>query len=110
MVDYVKEIFERIEMQQITEFMRHGVECIEIEEQTKTYTQQIDTANRIIDERIRSTFPNWKEHEEIINLFDENILQIKKVYIEIGIKCGARLAYQLLAQDENFLESFDGKS
>ena len=83
-MNYVKEIFERCETQQITEFMRYGVDCIKIEKQTKTYTKRIESAHHSIDEIIKSKFSNMEEHEEIIGLFDDNIMEIKNMYMEIA--------------------------
>ena len=88
-MSYTSNIFDRANIQQIREFLLHGVECVEIE--TKPYKEQIDEAQKGAMEILQRKFPDMNEREEITREIYNYVSATEQVYMEIGLQCGAKL-------------------
>ena len=95
-MSYVDAIFERLNLQHIREFLLHGVECVEISQ--SDYKQRIEEAWKPMDEVIKTNFPDTEGYEKVTDKVQGYASATQDVYMEIGIKCGAALAAQLLTR------------
>ena len=93
-MSYISEIFDRVHIQHIREFLLHGVECANISE--KSYKQRIEDSRKTAIEIIQAKFPDMDEYEPIIGEVDNYVSEVEDVYMEIGLQCGAMLAMQLI--------------
>lgn len=94
-MSYISEIFDRLDIQHIREFLLHGVECVELTD--KPYKQRIDDARKPAIDFIYKKFPNQDECEKITDEVYNYASETQDVYMEIGMQCGATLALQLLS-------------
>jgi len=94
-MSYISEIFDRLDIQHIREFLMHGVECAEID--TRTYQQRIDESLQPVNEIIQQRFPDMTEYETIRNKIYNYAITCEDVYMEIGLQCGFTLAMQTIS-------------
>lgn len=95
-MDYITEIFSRLDIQQIREFLLHGVECVEVN--TKTYMERLKEAQKPVINMIHRYFPDeMKENEKITDCIWLYSGEIEDVYMEIGLQCGFVLAMQIMS-------------
>jgi hypothetical protein len=97
-VNYTSEIFDRLNIQHIREFLLHGVPCCEISD--KSYEDRIDELQKAVIERVESGFSDNREREAVISQIFNYVDAVESVYMEIGIKCGAALAVQLFSSNK----------
>lgn len=95
-MNYTSEIFERVNLQHIREFLFHGVECLEIS--NKSYEDRIEATHDKLVKRIKDSLSNEKEYEAIIGEIYGYATAIEDAYMEIGMQCGAILAIQLIGK------------
>ena len=93
-MSYIDDIFARLNIQQLREFLLHGVECAEVS--PRNYKQRLDEAWKPALELIKQRFPEMEEYEQITNKVQIYAAATEEVSMEIGLKCGAILAAQLL--------------
>lgn len=97
-MSYINDIFERLNLQQIHEFLLHGEECFEVIRQT--YQQRLHMAERTISKRMEEKFPDIEEQEKLMFDIHHYASVMQDVYMEIGMQCGVILAMQLFTQKE----------
>ena len=97
-MNYIDEIFERLNIQNIREFLLHGAEEMNISPQS--YKERIDEKQIPAIEYIRSKFPYTDECEEITGKVYDYASACEEVYMEIGMQCGAELAMQLFDRED----------
>ena len=97
-MSYISEIFDRLDIQRVREFLLHGVADVEI--RNKPYKQRVDEVERSVYAMIQAKFPDTDENEKITNEVDDLACAIEDVYMEIGMRCGAILIAQLLANPQ----------
>lgn len=97
-MNYTFEIFNRLNIQHIREFLLHGVECFDISD--KSYEDRIEELEKAVIKRVESEFPDRKESEVVISEIYNYASAVESVYMEIGMKCGAVIAIQLLGVDK----------
>ena len=95
---YIKDTFARMDLQQIREFLMYGTELDE-KEAAVPYEIRLKNASDPIYKRINSLYPEIDEHTKACNDIAQAITAFEEVYMEIGMKAGARLIYQLLLSD-----------
>ncbi len=93
-MSYITEIFERLDLQHIREFLLHGSECVEISD--KPYKQRIDDALKPATAMLQSKFPDMAEYDKVTEHICHYASTLEDVYMEIGMHCGATLATKLL--------------
>ena len=91
---YIDDIFTRLDIQRIREFLMSGSECVETER--GSYKERLDEAEKAAMDIIEKKFPDVGEHEEIVDKVCVYASTAKEVFMEIGMKCGAVLIAQLL--------------
>lgn len=94
-MNYIDEIFDRADLQQIREFLLYGVECKKPSD--KSYLQRLLDAETPAIDRIKKKFPDEKDYEEITNAVYDYSSTVENVYMEIGMQCGTILTMQLLS-------------
>jgi len=94
---YVKKIFERLDLQQIRNFLFTGVELREIDE--RTYIERLEEESQSIEKRLENIFKNKEELDEVFYELGQSEETHAEVFFEMGIKVGARLIFQLLYQN-----------
>lgn len=91
-MNFISEIFERANLQQICDFLLYGAEAVQISD--KSYEQRIKEADHQMIAVIKENLPNYNdtEIENVINRISNYCLDLEKVYMEIGIQCGIMLS------------------
>lgn len=54
-MSYISEIFNRLDIQHLREFLLHGVECVKVN--PKDYKERIDETRKITIDFVRKNFP-----------------------------------------------------
>lgn len=90
-MNYIDEIFFRGDIQQIREFLLHGVEG---EVDPRAYKERAESAHKRLAARLLEACPDEKEYEKMTEPVYDYVRAIEAVYMEIGLQLGARLAAQ----------------
>jgi len=98
---YINEMFKRVNIQHLREFILNEVEATEIS--TSTYNERLDGATASMYVRLENLYSDEEEREDAINDFNFALSAYTDVHIEIGMKLGARLLNELLLLKENTL-------
>lgn len=92
-MNYTSEIFDRVNIQHIIEFLLHGVPCCEISD--KNYEDRIDELQKAAISGVERGFSDNKEREVVVSQIFNYADAVESVYMEIGMRCGVALAVQL---------------
>jgi len=95
-MDYIDKIFERLDFQQIREFLMNGTECEEID--GRTYKQRLESASKPVFKMLNEKFTDSGENDEVESIMCDYVGVSQNVYMEISMKCGAILAMNLLTR------------
>ena len=98
MRNYITDTFARMDLQRIREFMLYGAEQLSREE-AEGYNIRLKQASDPIYNRLNGLYPDSRELTEATNELSRALSARDEVYMEIGMKAGARLIYQLLLTD-----------
>lgn len=79
-------------MQQISEFLLHGSDCVP---DPRPYKERLETTLNCVIDRLFADYPNRAEFEEISGLVYACVSAFEAVYMEIGVQAGALLAAQV---------------
>ena len=96
--EYVKKMFERMDLRQIREFLLYSTEDSNID--TENYHERLKQGSDPIYSRLESLCCDETAHNEAANDLSQALAAHDAVYMEIGMKAGARLIYQLLLSDD----------
>jgi hypothetical protein len=93
----IKEIFERMDLQHICDFLLNGENLTDIDK--RSYSQRLYEDNSRVLRRLENIYKDnmselTKADDEFVNAIKSNI----EVYTEIGVIAGARLMFQLLCR------------
>ncbi|MCL2774002.1 MAG: hypothetical protein FWD71_11695 [Oscillospiraceae bacterium] len=97
MPNYIKDIFSRMDLQQIREFLLYETSPVEID--TRPYEERLKDDSESIVERLKQLYPDEREFDKAMSDYENAVAASEAVYLEIGMKAGARLLFQLLCQD-----------
>lgn len=89
-------VFERVNLQFLREFLLYEGEC---EKEIGTYQERLSRAERLVIDKLR-LYPKLCTRTELTDTLYHYVNVTQNVYMEVGIKCGAMLAAQLLIDDE----------
>ena len=98
-MSYITDIFDRLDLQQIREFLLHGVDCVQVSEES--YKQRLENAKAPIFEMIEKNFSSEEEVDKISSYIHQYAGINQNVYMEIGMQCGAALVANLLTIPQN---------
>lgn len=91
-MNYMDEIYKRTDIQQIREFLLHGVEC---KTDPRSYDERTKSVEKKVTARLLGVCSDQKEYEEISGLVYHYVSVVEDVYMEIGLQMGAILAAQV---------------
>jgi len=92
-MSFITDIYERVNLQQIREFLLHGVECCNI--QNDDYKTRIENADKNYRKMLLEHIPDLKEDSELHYELSNLLTEYENVYIEIGIQIGTMLTEEL---------------
>jgi len=99
MSTYIEDIFTRVDLCQIREFLLRGVEPLETEDQA--YGARLEKGRDAIYKRLQTLYPGDEDSlDEAYYDLAQALGSCESVFTEIGMKAGARLVYQLLRTTE----------
>ena len=98
MGEYVNEIFARMNLQQIREFTLYGTE--DKHNDTEPYHVRLKQNSDPIYNRLRSIYSENPDHDKVMDELSQALASHCAVYMEIGMKAGARLVHQLLIEND----------
>ncbi len=106
-MDYIKNTFARMDLQQIRQFLLYEVEEMEID--NRPYKDRIKFGCDPIYNRLNSTYHDQSERDKAAADLSQALSTYESVYMELGMKAGARLIYQLLLTDDQLPTDGDNK-
>ena len=97
MSDFTKDIFARMDLQQLREFLLHGVDDYKHED--KPYHIRIKDGSAAIYKRLEATYRDGEALDAANMDLCQALSSYESVYMEIGMIAGARIIYQLLVAE-----------
>ncbi|MDL2231981.1 hypothetical protein LJC63_00175 [Ruminococcaceae bacterium OttesenSCG-928-L11] len=98
--DYIKEAFARMNLQQAISFLLYGSD--DYPEETHPYRETLKQGSDPIYKRLESIYPDGIELDRAAADLSMALTAYEYVYMELGMKAGARLVHQLLCVDDQF--------
>jgi len=96
--NYIKDAFSRMNLHQIRAFVLYGTE--QKSHNNETYKDRLENSTAPLHNRINSLYTDQTELTEAANDMANALSAFEEVYMEVGMKMGARLVYQLLVENE----------
>jgi len=97
-MDYIKEAFTRMNLTQVRNFILYGVD--ELADTRQSYKDRLKEQSNAIYNRLRELYPDEAEREKAEADLATALTTYEFVYMELGMKAGARLLHQLLLSDD----------
>ena len=98
MTDFIQNAFARMDLFQIRAFVLSGMEQTPVSDEP--YAVRLKNAVDPINHRIDNLYSTPSEKTEVQNDLATALCAFEEVYMEIGMKLGARLVYQLLVEND----------
>jgi len=98
MSDYIKDAFGRMNLRQIRSFFLYGTD--DFAEEARPYRDTLKKGSDPIYKRLESLYPDGPELDKATGDLSQALTAYEYVYMELGMKAGARLLYQLLMADD----------
>ena len=92
-MDYIKDTLDRMDIRQVRGFLLYGAD------DTTPYKEKLKAACDPIYKRFDSIYTNEEERDKAAAL-SQALTAHMYVYMELGMKAGVRLTYQLLLADD----------
>lgn len=99
MSDYIKEAFERMNLHQFSNFILYGTD--DYAEEVQSYRDKLKQDSDAIYKRLEMVYPNEAELDNAVADLSQALTAYEYVYMELGMKAGARMLHQLLLTDDN---------
>lgn len=96
--NHIKDAFARMNLQQNISFLLFGTE--DFTEETHPYWEVLKESSDPIFKRLESIYPDGIELDHAAADLSLALSAYEHVYMEIGMKAGARLVHQLLCLDD----------
>ena len=97
-MEYIKDAFARTDLRQIRQFLLYGLD--ELDSESQSYNARLKNGCELIHNRLKSAYPEESEREQAVADLSKALTAYESVYMEIGMKIGARLIHQLLLTDD----------
>lgn len=97
-MEYIKDAFARTDLRQIRQFLLYGLD--ELGGESQPYNVRLKNGCEFIHNRLKSAYPDENEREQAVADLSKALAAYESVYMEIGMKIGARLIHQLLLTDD----------
>ena len=98
MSNYIKSMFPRMDLGQIRGFLSTGVESPAAERES--YYLHLAQSSKAIYKRLRDLDPHEEHLDDAHADLSQALAAYEEVYMEIGMKAGAKLLHQLLIAEE----------
>lgn len=98
MSDYIKEAFGRMKLHQLRSFLLYGAD--DFAENARPYRETLRAGSDPIYQRLENLYPDETKLEEATADLSQALTVYEHVYMELGMKAGARLLHQLLFLDD----------
>ena len=99
MKNHITKTFERMDLKQIRAYLIYGAEQ-KIHKDIPPYAERLQQATNPIYKRLETLYPEQSALTEATNELSDAISAYQEVYLEIGMKAGAKLLHQLLYSEE----------
>ena len=96
--EHIKQIFERVDLQHFCEFLMTGM-GLDSPPDKRPYADRLAESSAHIVSRLRKYSADEQEFAAMYDDFGESTAANTNVFLEIGMKAGARLIVQLLFED-----------
>ena len=96
-MDHIKDTFARMDLPRIRSFLLYGSE--DFRENVQPYRETLANSSEAIHKRLEALYPDGKEQDVATGELSDALTTYQNVYMELGMKAGARLVYQLLLSD-----------
>lgn len=96
----ISEVFERIDIQEINNFLLYGVECQNVER--NPYEKRIANAKNKLFEELKKKYPENEELEHIAFYIFNYGTVLQDTYMEIGLQAGLILSGQILKNIKDY--------
>jgi len=96
---YINDAFARMDLRQISNFLLYGVDS-DAEENAPPYQDALKKSSEPIYKRLDVMYPDATERDIAAAELSQALAAYEYVYLELGMKAGARLMYQLLLTDD----------
>jgi hypothetical protein len=97
-MDYIKDVYARMDLRKFRSFLLYGQE--DFSEDVTPYREALDQKCNPIYKRLETLYPDSKEFDSASADLSDALTAYQNVYMELGMKAGARLLYQLLLADD----------
>ena len=101
-MDHIKEAYGRMNLRQLRGFLLYGSD--DYGEDVTPYLETLQKRSDPIQRRLESIYPDGPELDNATGELNDALVAYEYVYMELGIKAGARLLYQLLIADDSHSE------
>lgn len=98
MPDYIKDAFGRMNLRQLRSFLLYGTD--DYAEEVQPYKARLKENSNPIYRRLESIYPDETELDKAAADLSQALTAYEYVYMELGMKAGARLLYHLLLTDD----------
>lgn len=95
-MDFVKDAFARMDLRQVRHFLIYGTDGFDLHGQP--YAERLKIGSDAIFNRLKCLCPDERERSKVSADLSNALTAYEGVYMEFGMKAGARLAYQLLIE------------
>jgi len=102
-MSYIDEIFERLDIQHVREYLLHGSECVKVD--TRPYKERVESTWKELSTIFHQRFPNKEDYEDMTGYVLDYGTACQNVYMEIGMQCGFVLATQIFTNTKTKPES-----
>ena len=96
-MDHIKDTYARMDLPRIRSFLLYGSE--DFRENVQPYRETLANSSEAIHKRLEALYPDGKEQDEATGELSDALTTYQNVYMELGMKAGARLVYQLLLSE-----------
>jgi len=97
-MDYIKEAFARMNLSQVRNFILYGTDELACAQQS--YKDRLKEQSNDIYNRLRELYPDNAEREKAEADLAKALTAYEFVYMELGMKAGARILHHLLLSDD----------
>lgn len=97
MRDFVEQVFKLADLQVFRSLLIHEIGD-EDEIDRRSYERKLREESAPMKRFLECTYPDGEERDAAFDDISRAITAYQEVYFDMGVKCGARLLYQLLIQ------------
>lgn len=98
MRDHIKDAFARMNLQQFRSFLLYGTD--DYADRTQPYRDTLEKESNPIFKRLEKLYPDGPELDATMSDLSQALTAHDYVYMELGMKAGARLIYELLIAED----------